>query len=143
MMDESVINIADLRIARRRRDLLKDCPHRHLVLLDHGEIVKCKDCDQQLTPYWALKTMFKAWNLSQQKLTEQFKELQDAKQAQLHTIAAKKVAEAWRSRTMVPSCPHCHRGILSSDGFGNNRVSKRGELALRSAQKDVQEDKYE
>lgn len=43
--------------------------------------------------------------------------------------AAQKVEKAWRSRTMVPTCPHCAEAIFPEDGLGSGMANR--ELALR------------
>ena len=46
--------------------------------------------------------------------------------------AAVRAQEAWRSRSMVPTCPHCHEAIFPEDGFGGSAINKKTALEQRS-----------
>ena len=52
------------------------------------------------------------------------------KQTVVHK-AAIILQNAWRKKKMVPSCPHCDRGIFPEDELGRSTVSKELELARR------------
>lgn len=136
-MDDRVVAIEDLRIARRQRvPGEKDCSHRRIVLDDNGEIVKCGDCGVQVSAFWALKMLTAVWGDAQRNLNAAKERVQADREAVLHLTAARRAEEAWRSRTMVPVCPHCSRGILATDGFGASLMSKRLELAWREKEKE-------
>ncbi len=136
-MDDRVVAIEDLRIARRQRlPGEKECAHRRIVLDDNGEIVKCSDCGVQVSPFWALKMLTSVWSDAQRKLKASREQLQADRETILHLTAARKAEEAWRSRTMVPVCPHCSRGILTTDGFGASLMTKKLELAWREKEKE-------
>ena len=50
-------------------------------------------------------------------------------EATLHLKAAQEAEAAWRSRKMVPTCPHCREAIFAADGFG--KFQMRREIAER------------
>ncbi|MDE3022711.1 MAG: hypothetical protein KGI54_12775 [Pseudomonadota bacterium] len=52
-----------------------------------------------------------------------------------HLIAARAVEKAWRVRDMVPSCPHCHAGILPEDGLGKSLINREMEMRRRDIAK--------
>lgn len=136
-MDDRVVAIEDLRIARRQRPPgEKTCGHRRIVLDDNGEIVTCSDCGVQVSAFWALKMLTAVWGDAQKKLNAAHERLRTDREGILHLTAARKAEEAWRSRTMVPVCPHCSRGILAADGFGFSLMSKKLELAWREKEKE-------
>jgi 5-methylcytosine-specific restriction endonuclease McrA len=94
------------------------CPHLHLEYLEHGELLLCSDCKMQISARWALEIFFGQY--------EQVKNLLDAREAQLKVDeekavihrAALAVQHAWRKKHLVPTCPHCGKGIKPCDGLG-------------------------
>lgn len=135
-MVDNVVDIGEMRIARDRvsQFLPKACQHKSLRLEEHGEVVKCVDCGTQVSAFWALKMMTEQWATASSRLKAAREALEADKQANLHLVAARKVEKAWRNKTMVPACPHCHRGVFASDGFGGAMVNKRIEEANRNAE---------
>ena len=45
-------------------------------------------------------------------INERARQVIEAEQFSLRSRAAKAVDEIWRSKNMVPCCPHCNRGLL-------------------------------
>lgn len=109
----------------------KRCNHYNFTLDDNGEIVRCDDCNVVLSAYWAAKTMTNSWAAALKKLEARESCLSADKSHILHLTAAKRVEKAWRSKGMVPACPHCDRGILPEDGLGSTNVNRAIELARR------------
>ncbi|AXE31579.1 hypothetical protein DK842_17735 [Chromobacterium phragmitis] len=105
------------------------CKHHRLELDDRGDVVKCSDCGVQVSAYWALTTIVERYNQEMNKLSSAREQLKKEQQEGVSLTAARKVEKAWRSRTMVPACPHCHTAIFPGDGFGGINVNK--EMALR------------
>lgn len=122
----SVINIEDLRITRDRNRAWKAdaCKHLHLTFDDNGEIIECDDCGKQVGAYWAVLMLAERYEREWHKVTAGNAALAQAKQKDIGLLAAQKVERAWRSRSMVPTCPHCGEGIAASDGFGGSMVNK-------------------
>lgn len=137
---DNVIQIADFRFRRdRRRRCPRDtslCKHKNTVLVSDGQYVRCDDCGAQLSAFWVLERTLEVYSQCVDNLNARIREFNKLQKNGLSLLAAKKVEEAWRSRTMVPSCPHCHRGILPTDNFGGSTINKRVELDQRRFEKN-------
>jgi len=137
-MTDKVVVVGDFSVAQRNRRSYHPrqrgvCHHRHIELDDHGEVVMCLDCNTQVTPYWALKMLAENFNEARDKLERERQSVAEERASILHLVAAKKVEAVWRTKSMVPACPHCHAGILPSDGLGSCTFDRRIELARRDA----------
>ena len=122
----NVIDIDELRFTRDKRVVRprEECPHHHMTLDDQGQYVKCDDCGVQLSPFWVLNRMLDQFGRAIAKLTRGENALREAREQGIHLTAARIVERAWRSRTMVPACPHCGEGIGPKDGFGSTCINK-------------------
>ena len=139
-MSEKIIYIGDYQFSRERympryfRKALKDkCPHYKLALDDNGHHVKCKDCQTQLSAYWVLEEIIEEYNHSIELLRSQQAQFEAERKKEVHLLAAQKVEKAWRSRWGVPTCPHCHKAIFPTDGFGGSMTNKQIELQRRES----------
>lgn len=131
----AVINIGDWQLQRKYKysaPAQDDCDHKHIELDARGDVVKCVKCGVQLSAFWALEMLANEYNTALSKLHRDRDALAKAKQADLHLLAARKVEKVWRSRTMVPACPHCHQGIFPEDGLGGSQVSREVEIRRRT-----------
>ena len=133
----NVIDIDALRVARKNRHVrpVGECRHMHMTLDDNGDIVKCDDCGVQLSAYWAIGHFVEYYQRAIAKLTHAQNQLSQAQEQGVHLIAARRVERAWRSRTMVPACPHCGEGIGPKDGFGSTCINKAIYERRRTAKK--------
>jgi len=129
----NVIKIGDLKIRRLEKRGWRDerCPHKNTTWDANGEIVTCDDCKMQVSAWWLLHMFTAEYERALADLEHRERALADARRQNLHLIAAKKVEAAWRSKGMVPACPHCDRGILPEDGLGSTNVNRAIELARR------------
>jgi hypothetical protein len=131
-MTDNVVQFADLqfRAKQKRWPSEKDrCEHKRLMLDDNGEIVTCEDCKQQVGAYWALRHMVDVWGQHAESAKRNAASLQERIEANVSLLAAQRVEKAWRSRKMVPTCPHCSDPIFPDDGFGGSMISR--EIAER------------
>ncbi|RUT30860.1 hypothetical protein WG29040_23260 [Pseudomonas sp. PAMC 29040] len=137
---ENVVEIGELRLARVKNDYkrkIEGCMHKRLEMDDVGGIVTCRDCKQNVSPYWALTALREHWKDHASKVNRTLELAQAERGTVLHLVAAKKVEKAWRHKTMVPTCPHCARGICPEDGLGGAMVERRFEAGLREREKDT------
>lgn len=104
------------------------CPHKQLVLDDHGQTVECGDCGKELGAYWALSKMVHKWADWQRQLQARADEVKEMEGAVVVLKAAKSVETAWRRRKTVPCCPHCKAAILPEDGFGDRLLTVSKDL---------------
>ncbi len=72
----------------------------------------CKDCEREIEPFDAFENLVKQYDKADSNLKRRQKTVSEAERFQLRSIAAKKIDEAWRSRNMVPACPHCSHGLF-------------------------------
>lgn len=128
-MCAQVVEIGDFRLKRERHKTLDGCQHKHLTLSDEGEFVTCEDCQKQVGNYAALRMLVERWALLQDRADSQRAAITEAASKTVGLRAAQRVEKAWRSRSMVPSCPHCNEAIFPGDGFGRSMVNK--EIATR------------
>ena len=128
-----VIQFGEARLRLRGRRGWKDerCKHLNLTYDDNGEIVTCDDCKMQVTAFWAMKMLAEHYEKAREEVEARGKRVAEETSRGLHLIAARKVEKAWRSRSMVPCCPHCGAGILPEDGLGGTQVNRKIEMARR------------
>jgi DNA-directed RNA polymerase subunit RPC12/RpoP len=137
-----IIEIGDLRFSRNRiaRAYRADqCKHHRLRLDENGDVVVCEDCGIQVSAFWALCMLADEFDREFAKLRSARANLAREKAAEVHLLAARKVDAVWRSRTMVPACPHCGIGVLPEDGLGNARISREMELRRREVAQKTKE----
>ena len=128
-MRAQILEIGEFRIKRERQAKGDGCKHARLTLDDDAEIVMCDDCEKQVGSYAALRKFVDQWDKLQKRVDAQRRLISEASEKTIGLRAAQRVEEAWRSRSMVPICPHCREAILPSDGFGNASTNKA--IALR------------
>lgn len=136
--NRNVVDIGELRllrIAANSTRKLEECEHRRLEMDDVGETVHCRDCNRQVSSYWALGMLRQQWGSASRLYKAQLSQLQADQSAVLHLKAAKQAETVWRSHKYVPGCPHCRRGIFLEDGFGAIRITKAFEQGLRVREK--------
>jgi hypothetical protein len=135
MLDtNNVVEIGQLRLSRIEANYARrheGCQHHHLEMDEVGETVVCLDCGKQVSPYWALEKLRGFWHDHSKRYKRELAAAQEERGAVLHLTAAKKVEKAWRSKQMVPACPHCARGIFAEDGLGSSMVGRKFEAGLR------------
>jgi len=130
-----VIQIGEWQVQRKNKyeyHTREECNHNHIELDSCGDIVRCMKCGVQISAFWALEMLSDQYNLALNKLQRDRNALTKAKESETHLLAARKVESVWRSRTMVPACPHCGNGIFPDDGLGNTRINREIELRRRA-----------
>lgn len=136
MTSTNVVELGVYRVrhkAHARGGQKPQCAHKTFVLDDNGHLVICEDCGVQIDAYFALRAITLDWGSIQEKNRRDLERMAQEKQKNLHLIAARRVEQAWRSKTMVPFCPHCGEGIRPDDGFGGGMISKVIDDARRKA----------
>ncbi len=119
---DKVINFADMAFKLRGTRLFSDdrCEHSKVTLDDNGGIVTCDTCGKQLDAYLTLRRMCEKWDSHRRELDSYRERVIEEAKGSVILRAARRVEKAWRSRTMAPTCPHCHKAILPEDGFGQS-----------------------
>lgn len=120
----------------RRRHALErtaaTCQHKRLTLDENGDVCSCRDCGVQVSAFWALMRFVEEWTDHARKTATAAERIRADAEATLHLRAARRWESAWRSRTMLPACPHCGRGILPNDPGG--QVNREIELRRRETE---------
>lgn len=125
-----IIDFEQARISHKRRS--EDaCQHKHICIDPDNETVECTDCGKGISPFYALNMMMSYWANIDSKYRMRIEEANSIKEGKRLLKATQRVDKAWRSRKMLPTCPHCHRGISPDDGLGGSAVSKEYDSALR------------
>lgn len=130
-----ILNIGECELFQRRDSLgwktsvmgeVKEiaCAHLRLLADDEGEIITCKDCGRTVSAYWAFMRFSREYNRFKDDLESKRNLLIEDLKRGVILRAAQKVERAWRRRKMAPTCPHCGKAILPTDGFGNSYVRK-------------------
>lgn len=142
-MSDQVINFSDMAFKLRGKSYFKDdrCEHLKVTMDDNGGIVTCDACGKQLDAYLTLRRMCEKWGTHAEQIKRSAQQVHDDAKAIVVLRAAKRIEHAWRSRTMIPTCPHCNAAILPEDGFGSSLINREVELRRRSVkrQKDQPE----
>jgi phosphotransacetylase len=109
------------------------CPHKNLIYDIENEEVTCKDCKRIVNPFKALMILISQYRSIEQDLKNRRQELEELEiRKEKHLLkATKAVDQAWRSKSMVPTCPHCHKAIFPGDGFGSSMTNKGMEMETR------------
>jgi Zn finger protein HypA/HybF involved in hydrogenase expression len=132
----TVVHIEDLRIARGlSRRPASACPHRSLVYDQKERRIWCKDCETDVEPFDAFRMLAERSHAHSEHLRDREKRVKEAEAFQIRSRAAKVMDEAWRSRNMVPNCPHCRRGIFPEDVVRGVSMTGRDYAARLNAKK--------
>ena len=103
---------------------LKECAHKRLQYVEHGELLLCLDCEKQISAVWALRMYFTQYLHEKERLEAERAQLDaDAAKLIVHR-AALRVQDAWRRRKYLPTCPHCWKPIEPTDRFGGCGTSQ-------------------
>jgi ribosomal protein S27E len=135
---ENVIQIGEARLTRRQQTPPRDeCQHSRMTIDDHGEIITCDDCSKQLSAFWVLCRFGDQFKRAKAQLDAQRAAHADAVAKGVTLKSAQEVESAWRSRSMVPTCPHCREAIFATDGFGRAQINKEIATRRRQTQLDL------
>lgn len=111
----------------------KRCQHKHLTYDITERIVQCKDCKRVVDGFEAFMIAVRFWQGAETELKRRQEDLAELeKKANIGLLkASRKVDHAWRSKNMVPSCPHCHEAIFPEDGLGSDMINKQMAIQMR------------
>lgn len=133
-MSDRIVSFTDMAFKLRGENCFQTdrCKHVQVTLDDEGGIVTCDACGKQLDAYLTLRRMCEKWEAHSRDIASARERLREEASGTVVLRAALRVQDAWRSRTMLPTCPHCHKAIAPEDGFGSSgSVNKEMELARR------------
>jgi hypothetical protein len=100
------------------------CGHQKLTFDERGQTIVCDLCGKQVSAWWTFLMLMDRYQEMMGTLRVRQVEVEEAEGRVLTHKAAIAVEDAWRRRKMVPTCPHCHKGILPAEGFGRSLQSR-------------------
>lgn len=135
----TVVNIGDIRVARGlTRRPQSTCKHRHMAYDPQERRIYCYHCEQEIEPFDAFVALSEQWKNAFEALESRREELRELREFEPRRRATKEMDRAWRSRNMVPACPHCHHGLFPEDfergvtmigrEYAQARLKKRSEV---------------
>lgn len=111
-----VVDFGEMRVARGlSRRPFTTCRHVNLVYDNKERRVWCKDCERNIDPFDAFLALTENYNTAYGHYAKMKETALEARNYNLHLIAAKNIEKAWRGRTMAIGCPHCSTGLLPED----------------------------
>jgi hypothetical protein len=137
-----VVDIGDLRVARgKSRRPQSACTHVNMVYDRHERRVWCEDCESEVEPFDAFELLVSHYSGAMDRLKRREQAVKDAESHAVRQRATKALDKAWRSRTMVPACPHCGDGLFPEDFLsGLSRLGKDYARAKRFRAEQEQSD---
>ncbi len=133
-----VIQIGKGKFEQIRRE---HCSHKYLLYDVGNETVHCRDCKAIVSPFQAFLKLICQWKAAQSDLRRRLEELKELETRSEKGLlkAVRRVDHAWRSKKMVPTCPHCDEAIFPEDGFGSSMVNKQMALESQKFRKDIKD----
>lgn len=128
-------NVIDLDGYEFKKTFKNNCEHKHIEYDPSERSIECTDCGYEFDHFEAFCFMLQQYKSSALSMIRDRKEIKQIESKQLHLKAAKKAEEAWRSKSMVPTCPHCDEAIFAEDGFGGSMVNKEHAIQRREFMK--------
>jgi len=127
----NVVDFGDLRVARgKTRRPFRTCRHKSMAYDPNERRIYCNDCESDVEPFDAFMALVERQDRAIKHFERVKKEAEDARSANLHRIAAKKLEKTWRGK-LLPCCPHCSRGITPADMEHHSCVGKTFEMKKR------------
>ena len=112
----TVVDIGDLRVSRGlTRRPIAVCKHLNMSYDPKERRIWCRDCEQDIDNFDAFRVIVEQYDSALRNLQRRQTALKEAEAFQVRSIAAKKIDKAWRSKNMVPACPHCSNGLFPED----------------------------
>lgn len=130
----TVVDIGDLRVARGlTRRPVAVCKHLRMTYDPRERRVWCQDCETDVDSFDAFMEIVERYASATKHLERRANEVREAEAFAIRSRAAKVMDEAWRRRSVVPTCPHCRAGLLPEDILkkGLSVVSTEYEQARR------------
>jgi hypothetical protein len=108
-----VVDIGDLRVARGlSRRPHSSCEHKTMVYDQNERRIWCEDCEKNVEAFDAFVSLVEWHSKAANRIKERLNRVAEAEKNTVRSLAAKAMDEVWRSRNMVPACPHCGQGLF-------------------------------
>jgi hypothetical protein len=130
-LPQNVISLTDALSVRRHKEV--KCKHRRFEVDAANKVVSCKDCGSEVSAYDALLIMAE----NREYIQERYDALVASRKAltgwKPHLLAVRELERVWRSRDMLPCCPHCGRGVEAGELNRSHINRKFSHLAAAEA----------
>jgi len=127
-----VVDFGDLRVSRGlSRRPYSGCKHLSLVYDKSERRIWCEDCETDVEPFDAFLGLVERFSEVEERINRTLTEAHEASKFSLISRAAKSIDKDWRSKKMVPACPHCHAGIWPEDALKMGSVGREFDKARR------------
>ena len=120
-LSPTVLNF-ERHVALRQKPV--QCRHRHVEVDPANREVTCQDCGKVVDPFDVLVGFANEGSLLQRTYTALQDEVGRLRNWNPFLRAVKRLEEIWRG-SMLPTCPHCGRGIRAEDLARSGRVHKK------------------
>lgn len=112
----NVVDIGDVRVARgETRRPRSSCQHIRMVYDPKERRVWCEDCETEVEPFDAFMCLVERMDGHIKRLKRREAKVDEAEQFSARSRAVKALDKLWRTRSMVPMCPHCSEALLPED----------------------------
>lgn len=112
----TVVDFGDYRVSRGlTRRPYSACQHHRLVYDGNERRIWCKDCERDVEPFDAFRLFCENAHAVSAALDRRAKEVAEAENHALISLAAKNIDKVWRKRDMIPCCPSCSAGLFPED----------------------------
>lgn len=117
-----------------RNDKRSTCRHPSVWIWESEPIMECRDCGAMIDPFVWMRANFKKFD---QQIADKIAERDRiaAETAELKAWAPwlrslKALERIWRGKRMLPTCPHCRRGIEAEALANTGCVSRDHDAAM-------------
>lgn len=127
-LPDSIVQLDMVRLNRDRRKFCT-CTKTTYEVDEVNRVVTCRQCGAWVEPFAALVDIAsrrEEREREQQRLLDQRREILNYKP---HLLVMRELERGYRGKTMLPTCPHCHRGFYFEEL--NHWVNRKIEDAWR------------
>lgn len=116
----AIDKVVDLKAFRARIQVQpKSCDHRHIIIDPAAGFIECCDCHRTLSAFVVLLGLSERWA----EVTGDVHRLKARASAMRSMLsrykvrlrALKALEKFWWRGSLLPACPHCHRGLMAAD----------------------------
>lgn len=130
----TVVDIGDARVARgMSRRPYSVCKHKMMIYDQKERRIWCKECEADVEHFDAFLILVAQFSSAAAEIQRRHEKVAEAERINITRIAAKNMEKAFRSRNMVPMCPHCTAGIFPEETAQLGMVGRDYETARRAA----------
>ena len=122
-LPDNIISFELLRINRGREKFCK-CEKPTYEIDTKNRIVSCRLCGAFIDPYEALYSIALNKERFGQYLQSMLDQAHELENWQPHLIYVRKLESIWRSKDMLPTCPHCKKPIEAKELYYSTHINK-------------------